>query len=185
MRHTPLVLLVACALPQAAPAAAQLAVELRAGGAIGNHEASAAGLETALGPSWGAALEYRLHPVASLYGAYTRATFGCEEGFCAPEGVRFTSSGVSAGARLHLPRLPWLRAGLLYHGVDADAGERAGTVDPGIGYEAAAGLTLPLTPRFAVLPALVYRHHAGTDAVSKPSTSMLGAELSVRLRLGR
>jgi hypothetical protein len=173
----------ALVLALATPAAAQLSVEIRGGGAIGNHAPAAAGLETVAGLALSAAVEMSPVRFASLYAGYTRASFGCEEGFCTGRDVTFTSSGFGAGARLHLPRLPWVRAGVLYHALDtrADGGEH--TADPGLGYELGAGATVPLSPRIRLLPGLVYRRHGTTtDGVGDTdTTSLLSAEVGLQI----
>lgn len=174
-------LVLALLLAIAGPAWGQLSLELRGGGAIGNHEEAAAGLETVPGPVLGIGLEYGLLPMISAYAGYTRASFGCEEGFCAGADVTFTSSGGSAGIRLDPPLLPWVRAGLIYHTLSTDATGFDDTSDPVTGYEAAVGFTMPLAPRVQALPAVVYRRHPIGDG--SDDTTLVSAELGVRIRL--
>lgn len=183
MRTAPLVLLALAAT--ALPARAQLALEVRGGGTIGNHAPAAAGLETVVGPAWAVALEQRVLPLASLYLGYSRSSFGCEQGFCTDRDVSFTSHGLAAGARLHPRGLPWLRAGALYHGVETRAEGASESREAGPGFEVAAGFVIPLPGPASLLPGLAYRRHSSRgDDASRP-TSLLGAELALRIPLRR
>jgi hypothetical protein len=169
----------------ALPAGAQLALEVRGGGVVGNHAPAAAGLETVVGPAWAVALEQRVLPLASLYFGYSRSSFGCEQGFCTGREVTFTSQGLAAGARLHPRGLPWLRAGALYHGVDTRAEGASESRDAGPGFELATGFVIPLPGSASLLPGLAYRRHSSRGDDSSRPTSLLGAELALRVPLRR
>lgn len=164
----------------AAPLRAQLAVELRGGAPVGNHAPAAAGLQLVPGAAFGAALEYRLARAISVYAAATQASFGCEEGLCTGQTVTFTTRGAGAGVRLHPAGLPWLRAGAIYYGTTAataDGRDDAG--DPALGYEAGAGVTLPLGQRVRLLPGAFLHTQPG-----ERRTTLVGAEVGVQLVLG-
>jgi hypothetical protein len=179
-----LVLLASPALLAARPAAAQLTIEARGGFSVGNDEAAASRLEPRPRPAVSLGAEYEATRLLSVYAGLSRAAFGCEEGFCTRRDVSFASSGADAGLRLHLPRLPWLRAGVLYHTLTATT--RAGP-DPGasssgqgFGYEVGAGGTIPLMRRVRLLPGVSYRTHS---AEAGDHVSIVSAELGVAFRL--
>ena len=164
----------------AAPAAAQVSVEVRAGGAVGSHEAAFSGLDVVPGPVVAAAVEVGLTRAVSAWAGVSRVAFGCNEGLCAEQDVTFASQGVAAGVRLHLPRLPWVRAGLLYHAVAGDGAGGSETADAGPGVELGAGGTLRLRDRLTLLPGVVYRRHTSTAAGEDGTTATLGAEVGLR-----
>ena len=164
----------------AGPTAAQLSVEVRGGGAIGNHLPAASGLEPIPGPAFSVGLEYRVHPLASAYAAFSRAAFGCEQGFCTGREVTFTTSGPGAGIRVHAPRFPWVRLGAVRYGTGVDADGTSESVDPSVGYEAGVGVSVPLTGRLRLLPGLYLRSQAGDMR-----TTLLGADIGLAAALGR
>ena len=110
-----LALLALPALLLARPATAQLTLVAGGGFSVGNDEAAASRLEPRPQASFSLDAEYPATRVLSAYAGVSRAAFGCREGFCTDREVSFASAGADAGLRLHLPRLPWLRAGVLYH----------------------------------------------------------------------
>jgi hypothetical protein len=183
-RRALLLLLAAPALLAARPAAAQLSIEARGGLSVGNDEAAASRLEPRPRPAVSLGAEYEATRLLSVYAGVSRAAFGCQEGFCTRRDISFASTGADAGLRLHLPRLPWLRAGLLYHTLTATtrAGPAAGEASAGrgFGYEVGAGGTIPLLPRVRLLPGLGYRTHS---AASGDHVSIVSAELGVAFRL--
>jgi hypothetical protein len=177
-------LLAAAALLAARPAAAQLTLEARAGFSVGNDEAAASRLEPRPRPAVSLGAEYAATRTLSVYAGVSRAAFGCEEGFCTDRDVSFSSTGADAGLRLHLPHLPWLRAGVLYHTLSTTT--RAGP-DPGesssgqgFGYEVGAGVTIPLLRRVRLLPGLGYRTHS---AASGDQVSIVSAEMGIAFRM--
>lgn len=171
-------------LALSAPASAQFSVELRGGGAVGNHQPAAAGLETGIAPAFSAAAEVRVHSLVSLYAGYSRASFGCEEGFCTDRDVTFTSSGIGSGLRLDPSGLPWLRTGLVYHGLEVQSADGTEDWDPGIGYEIGSGLSFSPGRRIHLLPGVSYRRHLATADGVEATTSLLIAEIGVRISLG-
>lgn len=163
----------------AGDAAAQLAVEVRGGAVIGNHLPAAAGMDAIPGPAFGAGLEWRAHPLASVYAAFSRAQFGCEDGFCSGRNVRFSTSGVGAGVRLHPGRLPWLRLGATLYGTEADADGAADRTDAALGFEAGTGLSVPLGRRFRLLPGVYLRSQPGDSR-----TTLVGVDLGLLAAVG-
>jgi hypothetical protein len=177
-------LLAAVALLAARPAAAQFTLEARAGFSVGNDEAAASRLEPRPRPAVSLGAEYAATRLLSVYAGVSRAAFGCEEGFCTRRDVSFASTGAEAGVRLHPPRLPWLRAGVLYHTLTATtrAGPAPGesAAGRGFGYEVGAGVTVPVLRRVRLLPGLSYRTHS---AASGDHVSLVTAELGIALRM--
>ncbi|HEX8432637.1 MAG TPA: outer membrane beta-barrel protein, partial [Longimicrobium sp.] len=146
-------ILAALASLAAAPRAhAQIAVEVRGGAAIGAYQATTAGLQTVPGPAFGATLGYSVRPNLELFAGYSRATFGCNEGFCDTVEPTFTAAGAEAGARVELPARIWVRGALALQslGVDSDASDA--TSDASIGVKVGAGLGFPLGRRVSVTP---------------------------------
>jgi hypothetical protein len=184
IRIRTLALLALPALLAARPAAAQLTIEARGGFSIGNDEAAASRLEPRPRPAVSLVVEYPATRLLSAYAGFSRAAFGCEEGFCTDRDVSFASSGVDAGVRLHLPRLPWLRAGVLYHSLTTTthAGPAPGesSSGKGFGYELGAGFTIPVVRGVRLLPGLAYRTHS---AESGDHVSIAAAELGVAFRM--
>jgi hypothetical protein len=180
MRPNPLLLGSVLALLLATPAAGQVTLEARGGGTVGNYHPAAAGLETVPGPTVTGALELAVARFASLYLGLTGSRFGCEEGFCAGQDVSVTSRGLAGGVRVHPPRLPWVRVGLLSQALRIDGNGERESVGPAIGYELGGGLTIPVAGRVRVLPGIAYRAAGDADRAST-----LSAELGLQLRLGR
>lgn len=186
----PLALLSLLALPAlllSRPAAAQVTLVARGGLSIGNDEAAASRLEPRPRPAFSLGAEYAATRVLSAYAGFSRAAFGCEEGFCTDREVSFASSGADAGLRLHLPRLPWVRAGVLYHTLTTTtaAGPAPGEFSSGkgFGYEVGTGITIPLLRRARLLPGLSYRSHSAASAGSSDHVSIVGAELGIAFRM--
>ncbi|MXW55893.1 MAG: hypothetical protein F4Z59_04180, partial [Gemmatimonadales bacterium] len=75
-------LIMAAGMPIAGRAAAQMSVDVRSGLTVGNHTATAAGLEWAPALSYEIRIARRLHPQVAVAAGYVRTSFGCREGFC-------------------------------------------------------------------------------------------------------
>lgn len=159
----------------AAPAGAQVALEARAGAAVGNHAPAAAGLEKIPGPAFTALVDYTVGPWGGLYASFARASFGCEDGFCAGDDVTITTQGFGAGVRLHLPLASWLRLGGLFHETRVDTESEDERTGPAAGYEIGAGFAVSVIPRIQFLPGVFYRSQLGDDR-----TTVIGADLGVR-----
>lgn len=162
-------------LATAAPAGAQLALEIRGGASVGNHAPAAAGLEKIPGPALSALVEYTTGQWGGVYAGFARASFGCEDGFCAGDEVAVTTQGFGAGVRLTLPLRSWLRLGGLFHNTRVDTAEGEDRTDPAPGYELGGGFAIPLTARFHLAPGVFYRTQFGDQR-----TTLLGADLGLR-----
>ncbi len=168
-------------LSAAAPAGAQVSLELRGGAAIGNHAPALAGLEVLPGPSYSAQIDLSLPGPASIYAAYTYGSFDCEEGFCEGQTVRITSSGFGAGVRIGFIGPLWARAGFLYHGTTVDAESGVFPVDPAPGYDLGAGIEIPAIAGFQLIAGAGYRSHPGDDS----RTTVLTGEVGLRYTISR
>ena len=160
---------------------AQLAVELRGGGTVGNHGPAASGLETIPGPSLSATSLARATSWLTVYGSLMRVGFGCEEGFCTGRSVDIRSTGWGGGLRLTPGAIPWVQAGILRLATDVDAEEANEVGSPELSVEAAAGLSFPAFGAIHVVPAVIYR--AGLDAHRRTTT--VTGELGVRIAVPR
>jgi hypothetical protein len=173
-----LVLLMGLAVTGASPGAAQFAFEARVGGMVGNYQPAASGRNSAPGPTVTGGAEFTPHRFGSAYAALTVGSFGCETGFCAEQDVTIHSRALAAGGRLHLPRAPWLRAGVISQAVRIVANGATERFGPALGYELGAGTTVPFG-RLRILPGVTYRAAGGVDR-----TSTLSGELALLVRLG-
>jgi hypothetical protein len=163
----------------AAPAAAQaVSLELRGGAAVGNHTPAAAGLETEPGPSLSAIVQVDVAPRVGVYGTYTRASFGCREGFCVGDDVTITSDGFGGGLVAHPTAYLWTRIGALLHGATVSAGAGDFTTDRQLGYELGAGGTIPIGARLDIVPGIGFRSHFGDER-----TAVVTGEVGLRVRL--
>lgn len=157
-----LVTLVMLSAP-ARSAAQDLRVELRAGAAVGNYSETDAGLEIVPGPTFGALVELWPTETLAAYLGVSRASFGCEEALCTGQEVSLTSQGMAVGGRWS-PGLPWVRAGIALHTLDIRATKMDDSSDPGLGFDLAAGLDIPVWGALRVRPGLTYlRHATSTD----------------------
>lgn len=163
--------------------AQRFGLEVRGGAAVGSYTATAAGLDMLPALSFGAALETRISGPISAYLAFTRSSFGCEEGFCAARDVSLTSQGLVVGARWR-PGLPWLRAGLALQSLRLTADDQEEKSDLGVGWDLAGGLEIPVTGRSSLRPGLTYVRHAATTDQGDGHVALLALELGVAVRLG-
>ncbi len=172
------VLLGLAALAAAAPAGAQQwAVEVRGGGAVGSYTATDAGLDVVPQLSFGATVERRLMPMLSAYVGFSRSAFGCEEGLCTGRDVTLTSQAITVGGRYALGPV-WGRAGLAMGTLQVASDAQTETHDMALGWDLAAGASVPLAPGFSVRPGITYvRHGAGDGHVA-----LLAAEVGVVMR---
>lgn len=177
-----LVLVFAVLVATAAPAAAQrFAVELRAGGAVGNYSETQAGLDLVPGLSFAATAELRLTDLVSAYAGINRSGFGCDEGFCTGRDVSLASQGATAGVRL-TRGLFWGRAGLAVQMLRQSSDVQTETSDPGVGWDLAAGVEIPAGRGFLIRPGLTYvRHQVPIDDVDAHA-ALLALEVGVARR---
>ena len=179
------------ALAMASPVEAQrYTVAVNGGAAIGNWTEASSGLETLPGPSFGAVLDARLLERVSGYGAFTRSSFGCEEGFCTGQDVTLISQGVVLGGRWS-PEVPWggpgvwARAGLAVQWLQVQReGADTETTDAGVGFDVGLGADIGLGDRFVLRPGVAYRRHGASTTGGDEHVAVLTAELGLAVRLG-
>ena len=177
-----LLLVVAITAMATRPAAAQrYTVELRGGAAIGNYTETGAGLDIAPGPSFAATAELRFTELVSAYAGINRSSFGCEEGLCTGGDVTLVSQGATAGVRLTRGRL-WGRVGAAVQVLRQESDVRTVTSDPGIGWDLAAGVEVPVGRGFLVRPGLTWLRHQTPDDTIDGHASVLALEVSVAMR---
>ncbi|HUE95258.1 MAG TPA: hypothetical protein VMN39_01275 [Longimicrobiaceae bacterium] len=174
-------LLLVAVLVAAAPGAgrAQVGIEVRGGGAIGNHAPAAAGLETIPGPSVTASLFLAPAHWIALYGSYSRSSFGCEEGFCTDRDVLITTGSVIGGARLYLSPGIWLQGGIVNLTTVVSANDAEDRASPELGLEGGFGFRVRLAGPVALVPAFLYR--AGIEPAGR--TTVVAGELGLQVRL--
>ena len=114
------------------PAAGQTHAEFRGGLTVGNHTATAAGLDFAPALSYEALVVQRITPRLSVYGGYVRTAFGCEEGFCLDRDLTVTGNHGVLGGEAGIGGA-WVRLGVLF-GV-TEVGTEGEPADPGPGAE--------------------------------------------------
>lgn len=139
------------------PLRGQLAVELRGGGAVGNHVPAASGFEAIPGPSWSLSVLASPLPWASLYLGYSRSEFGCNRGFCTGQSARITSEGWGGGVRVHPLSWIWVGGGGRFLATAVEVSTGRGKADATIAYETGAGLSLPIVRGVRLTPGIVYR----------------------------
>jgi hypothetical protein len=167
-----------------------LAVEVRGGAGIGAYEATAAGLEFVPRPAWGVAVSWGPSPALAGYVAYSAVGFGCADGFCQDGNVSFTSRGPSLGLRgvASVRGEPWLRGGLLLHGLaqrwTGVAGSGEATAEGGPGVEVAGGVTWRITDRLSVTPGLHIGFLPTTRESDGATENVVFSALDLGLRLG-
>lgn len=168
----------------AAAATQELKVELKAGAAVGNYTETDAGLDLLPRPTFGLLVELWATETLAGYAGITRASFGCEEGFCIDRDVSLTSEGLVVGGRWS-PGLPWVRAGVAVQRLDIRATGANDRSDPDLGVELAAGVEVPLWDVFLVRPGLTYLRHNATTTQGDGHVSLLALEIGVAVAVVR
>jgi len=161
-------------------AAGQTHAELRGGLTVGNHTATAAGLDFAPALSFEALVVRRITPRLSVYGGYVRTAFGCEEGFCLDRDLDVTGNHGVLGGEAAMGGA-WVRLGVLF-GV-TEVGTEGEPADPGPGIHAGAGYTFG-SGRLGFIPGLSYRWLPASTSSSSEHAVAVALELGVRIRLG-
>lgn len=149
------------------PAAAQaqispFSVEARVGAAIPTGD-FADGVTTGFG--FDANVAYRVMPMLELYGGYSWTRFGFDDDEEFDEDVNMDDSGFAVGARVMFAGVPgidpWVRGGVILHQLKTSFSEGpvsgSFTTDRAAGFEAAAGVAIPVAPRVALTPAVTFR----------------------------
>lgn len=174
--------LVAITAVAAEPAAAQrYTVELRGGAAVGNYTDTGAGLDVAPGPSFAATAELRFTELVSAYAGFNRTAFGCDEGLCIGRDVTLVSQGATAGVRLTRGAL-WGRVGAAVQVLRQESDAQTVTSDPGIGWDLAGGVELPVGRGFVIRPGLTWLRHQAPDEDIDAHASVLALEVGVAMR---
>jgi opacity protein-like surface antigen len=159
---------------QLVPNLTPFSVEVRAGAAFPKGEGTE-GVNT--GYTVGADLGVNVLPMVSLYGGYSRSTFGIEEG---GEDGDITISGFDVGARVEIPTPllpidPWIKGGAVFHKVDID-GEDASERETG--WEVGAGVGFGLIPKVTLSPSVTYTKIGGDLDIEH-----VRAEVALRVRI--
>lgn len=164
--RTPLLFAAALLLvPAAAAGQSPFSLEIGAGAAIPVQDYGNAELGTGFG--FGANVRYRFQPRFSAYAGWEWHHFSAE---LAPDELDVEQTGYTFGVRFEHPLGAlraagepspawWVRAGgLLAHvELEDEAGESAGDSEHGLGWEAGAGVSWPLTDRIALAPGVRVR----------------------------
>lgn len=183
-----LALALAVALVFTAPATAgaqQLKAELKAGAAVGNYTDTHAGLDVLPQPTYGALLELWPTETLAAYVGFTRASFGCREGFCTDRDVSLTSQGLVAGGRWapDLPLGPWVRGGVALQGLDIQATGADERVNPGLGFELGGGIDFPVGGTFRIRPGLTWLRHQASTTLGNGHVALLALEIGAAVEL--
>jgi hypothetical protein len=160
-------------------ALAQLHIELRGGAAVGNHTATAAGLDFVPKPYFEGLVVRRIKPRYSLYGGYARTAFGCQEGFCVDRDLTVTGSHGLLGVEGRRG-WAWVRLGVLWG--TTEVGTEGAPTDPGLGIHTGAGFVLG-SGRITFLPGVSYRWLSAKTPSSSDHAAVLVADLGVAIRL--
>lgn len=185
-RHRVTVAAAALLLATLGPAnasAQRFGVELRAGASVGSYTETGAGLEILPSPSFAVVLEARLTESLAGYAGVTRSTFRCEEGFCSDRDVSLTSQGLILGGRWWRG-LPWVRAGLALQSLRLSTDTQAETSEPGIGWDLAGGVEIPVGRRVRIRPGLTYLRHQAATEQGEGHVAVLALEVGLVVGLG-
>lgn len=193
MRWIVVALILCCAAPVTASAQGFTA-ELRAGAAVGEVTAALSGPQYHAGPAVFGSVAYAPVSVVAGFLEYGQGQFGCREGFCHGNDVRFTSRGAQAGVQLSADAV-WVRAGVVRRtlrsswatreGRQQDGGSAAGT-----GIEAGVGVVLELPgaplPGIVIAPGIRYARHGGAVAAEREgNVGIITVDVGIRWRVSR
>ena len=156
-----------------------VSVEVRAGAAFPTGDLSDI---NKTGYTVGGNVSFAVSPMLSVYGGYTMNSFGFKDEFVNDGGAngdasaRLRVSGPEAGVKLNIPTAggftPFVKGAALYHrysfSFSGDGGSGSINDDQWRwGFEAGAGVAIPLGPRISVTPAVSYtkvEHATGVKA---------------------
>lgn len=146
------------------PAAGQerLALELRGGVDVPTAEIDGDELGTGFG--FDATLRYRFMPHLAAYAGWDWIRFSPDDSFAGAD-LDFEETGYVFGLRFEHPFTAssplsfWARAGGTYDHLEIENadGDVIADSEHGLGWEAAAGLAIPVTPRLSLTPGARYR----------------------------
>jgi len=162
------------------PVEGQFSLEIKNGLTIGSHTATAAALEIEPAYSFELLVARRLGPSMSLYGGYSRTTFGCGEGFCRGRDLKVTGKHATVGLELQRGS-PWVRFGLLFG--DTSVGTEGDATEAGIGFRAGTGFAFGLG-RLRMRPGLSYSWMSANTSSAEDHAMALSLELGVGIPLG-
>ncbi|HEX2080799.1 MAG TPA: hypothetical protein VHG08_24045 [Longimicrobium sp.] len=182
LRAVPLALACAAARADAAdaqvPAITPFSAEVRGGIALpaDDFEDAADG-----GVAGEVSLGWQALPLVGFYAAYEWSRFDWSD-----TGGDATDQGFAAGVRIALPTPfipidPWIRAGVVAHGLEAETLSE----DAKRGWEAGAGLSFPLGRRVTLTPGVIwtqYQHGSGNADGELLRVRHLRADVGLRLR---
>lgn len=173
-----------------------ITIEVRGGAAIPTGD-----FDDGAGTGWGlgATVRYAVTPNVDLFAGFDRFEFGTDEELD-DEDIDFgiSDSGVRAGARFSFQTLgsvqPWLEGGLLFNRSTVSIGDGTTSIDVNsewaLGFEAGAGIAVPLSPRVSLTPGVRYRVHEAEfelDEVEEGPQSIdvtyFAIDLGVNIRL--
>jgi opacity protein-like surface antigen len=145
-----------------AAAQERLAVELRGGADIPTQEISGEELGTGFG--FDATLRYRFMPHLAAYAGWDWIRFSPDASFAGAD-MDIEETGYVFGLRFEHPitgdsgLAGWIRGGGTYDHLELENADGDIIADSGhgLGWEAAAGLAIPVTPRLSVTPGVRYR----------------------------
>ncbi|HEX6644978.1 MAG TPA: outer membrane beta-barrel protein [Gemmatimonadales bacterium] len=165
MRAALVIAATALLVPASLPAQSPFSVEIGGGVAVPVQDFGNADLGTGFG--FGANVRYRFQPHFSAYAGWEWHHFSAE---LAPDELDVEETGYTFGVRYEHPfgserpagspsPAVWVRAGgtLAHFEVEDEAGDPAGDTDHGLGWEAGAGISWPITNRIAVTPGVRLR----------------------------
>lgn len=154
-------------------------VEVRAGAAVPTGDLSDI---NKTGYTVGANVSFAVSPMLSVYGGYTMNSFGFKDEFVddgsgdSDASARLGVSGPEAGLKINIPTagtiVPFVKGAALYHrySLSVSSSDGSATVNDDQwrwGFEAGAGVAIPLGPRLSVTPAVSYtkvEHATGVKA---------------------
>lgn len=160
-----LVLSAVLATTASAQSTLPITIEVRGGAAVPTGD-----FDDGAGIGWGlgATARYAVTPNVDLYAGFDHFEFGTDEELDDEE-IEFgiADNGLRAGARFSFQTLgsvqPWLEGGLLFNRSTVSFGDGTTTIDVdsewALGFEAGAGIAVPLSPRISLTPGVRYRMH--------------------------
>jgi opacity protein-like surface antigen len=162
--------------------------ELRADAGISTQDAARDTHENGFG--FGAAIQYRVLPHLALYGGWDWTRYQALEAIAGPD-VDLEETGYVAGARFEHPigssrTRGWARIGALYKHFELEDADGTLLDDSGhgLGWEAGAGVTVPLGDSWSLLPGVRYRSVSRDVEVGAVGTEVelqaVAFELAVR-----
>jgi hypothetical protein len=147
--------------------AAQLPVPLVLGGHVGaafpsgEITESPPGFNAGTGPSFGGSLRVEATPMIGFFASYDQAHFACDG--CGPLGLDDNAvlKAIGGGVRIAIPMAvasfaPWVEGSLVRQTLGFGGDGEDFTSEAGLGFMAAAGLTVPLVPRVELSPRIRY-----------------------------